>query len=125
MVELLSKDLVQFDWLRCVLADCQACLCESDSMLESRPTQNLILLHCWLDLLKVPVQECCHDGVLVVVDFVSVEVLILLNQLFKCFVHAVIGIDRETSSTETLKVQIVDVGEFFDEIRNERSKSKL
>ena len=93
MLELLVKDLVHFDWVGFELVDLEDSVRQGDGVLEPGRGQLFVLLHQRSDIVEVTVEEARHDVVFVLIDFVSVKVFILLDQLFQVLAHSVVCVD--------------------------------
>ena len=94
-------------------------------MLESRRCELLVLFHEGLNVVEITIEKASHDSVLVVVDLVTVEALVLVDQPFKILSKAVICIDGESSCTKPFKIVLIQVWELFRELSNQSGETKL
>lgn len=90
MIKLLVKDLVHLDGIGFELMDLQNSLREGDGMLEPRRCQLFVFLHEWPYIVEVTMKEACHDIVFVFVNFITVEVFVIVDQSFQILAHPVI-----------------------------------
>ena len=74
--------------LRSVSVTAEQCLSQCNGVLEASIRQLLVALHERPNNIEVTLQEGCDDLVLVLVDFVSVEVLVLGKDVLDVVLHA-------------------------------------
>ena len=79
-----------------------------------------------MDLFEVAVKEACYDAVFVLIDLVSVEARVLLDQVVQVSTETKVGVDGEALRSKSLKVeQVVRNWEFLAQLCHERGTSEL
>ena len=82
-------------------------------------------MHKWINVLKVSLEEVGHNFILVFVDFVSIKIFVVSDQVLAILGHSIVSVDTQSGATESLEVVLVCEWEVSAELRHALRHAQL